>query len=126
MSLDAIGIVSEDVDASIAFYGLLGLSFKALGNGHYEALMPSGIRIMLDTVALIKSINPGWEKPSGSSVILCFKQNSAAEVNVCYRRMVAAGALSLKAPWDAFWGQRYACVYDPDGHQVDVFSDLSS
>jgi hypothetical protein len=27
-------------------------------------------------------------------------------------------------PWDAFCGQRYACVLDPDGNQIDLFADL--
>ena len=29
-----------------------------------------------------------------------------------------------KAPWDAFWGQRYACVLDPDGNQIDLFAQI--
>jgi uncharacterized glyoxalase superfamily protein PhnB len=27
-------------------------------------------------------------------------------------------------PWDAFWGQRYAVVHDPDGNGVDLFCPL--
>ena len=27
-------------------------------------------------------------------------------------------------PWDAFWGQRYATVLDPDGNSVDLFAAL--
>ncbi len=27
-------------------------------------------------------------------------------------------------PWDAFWGQRYASVLDPDGNAVDLFAAL--
>ena len=123
MSLDAIGVVCEDIESSIAFYGLLGVDFKVSGEGHYEAVTPGGIRLMLDTVVLIKSINPHWKKPTGSSVILCFKQESVEAVDACYQMMIAAGAKGQKEPWDAFWGQRYACVYDPDGHQVDIFAD---
>jgi len=26
--------------------------------------------------------------------------------------------------WNAFWGQRYACVLDPDGNQIDLFASL--
>jgi len=123
MSLDAVGVICENIESSIEFYELLGLEFKASGEGHHEAVLPSGIRLMLDTVTLIKRINPDWKKPIGSSVILCFKQDSVEAVDDCYATMIAAGAVSQKEPWDAFWGQRYACVYDPDGHQVDIFSD---
>ena len=26
------------------------------------------------------------------------------------------------APWDAFWGQRYATVVDPNGVWVDIYA----
>jgi uncharacterized glyoxalase superfamily protein PhnB len=41
-----------------------------------------------------------------------------------YDRVVAAGHHGKTAPWDAFWGQRYATVLDPDGNQVDLFAPL--
>jgi len=30
----------------------------------------------------------------------------------------------VKEPWDAFWGQRYALVEDPDGAHVSIFCPL--
>ncbi len=33
-----------------------------------------------------------------------------------YKRAIDAGAVSILAPWDAFWGARYAQVRDPFGH----------
>jgi PhnB protein len=33
-----------------------------------------------------------------------------------YKRAIDAGATSILAPWDAFWGARYAQVRDPFGH----------
>ena len=41
-----------------------------------------------------------------------------------YERIVAAGFEGDKPPWDAFWGQRYAQVRDPDGVPVDLFATL--
>jgi len=35
------------------------------------------------------------------------------------------GHRAHKAPWDAFWGQRYAQVLDPDGNSVDLFAPLA-
>lgn len=29
------------------------------------------------------------------------------------------------APWDAFWGQRYGILNDPDGNTIDLFCPLS-
>jgi predicted enzyme related to lactoylglutathione lyase len=38
--------------------------------------------------------------------------------------MVQAGGASIKAPWDAGWGQRYAQIQDPDGNSIDLFAPL--
>jgi uncharacterized glyoxalase superfamily protein PhnB len=40
-------------------------------------------------------------------------------------KLVAAGYRSHLAPFDAFWGQRYATVFDPDGNPVDLFAPLT-
>lgn len=38
--------------------------------------------------------------------------------------IIASGFKGGKEPWDAFWGQRYASVEDPDGNSVDLFAQL--
>ena len=38
--------------------------------------------------------------------------------------MVAAGFEGHLEPWDAFWGQRYATLRDPDGIGVDLYAAL--
>jgi uncharacterized glyoxalase superfamily protein PhnB len=125
MSLDAIGIVSRDTALSIKFYSLLGVELKQKGGpDHFEGTTPSGVRIMLDSVNLIKSINPAWKEPSGSAITLCFVQKSPDAVNVLYGNILAGGFKSAKAPWDAFWGQRYSSVLDPDDNQIDLFAAL--
>jgi uncharacterized glyoxalase superfamily protein PhnB len=39
-------------------------------------------------------------------------------------RLIDAGFSGTNEPWDAFWGQRYARVSDPDGSKVDLFAPL--
>lgn len=125
--LDAIGIVSGDVPRSLQFYKLLGLDLtKAGDHDHYEAPTPSGVRVMLDSVALIQQFDPDYKKSDrGGGVIMCFKQSSPAAVDARYTAITGAGFAGKKAPWDAFWGQRYACVLDPDGNQIDLFAALA-
>jgi uncharacterized glyoxalase superfamily protein PhnB len=41
-----------------------------------------------------------------------------------YAELMSAGYESQHEPWDAFWGQRYATVRDPDGNGVDLFAPL--
>ena len=127
MSLDAIGIVSKNMDRSIEFYGLLGISLVQEGGpDHYEGTTSGGLRIMLDTVELIKKLHPEWVEPRGCPVVLCFKQNSPAQVDQLVAQILEAGFTVVKSPWDAFWGQRYSSVQDPDGNQIDIFADLET
>ena len=49
---------------------------------------------------------------TASSVLLYFK-----DVDAAHARAVEAGATSLQPPEDQFWGDRYARVRDPFGHE---------
>ncbi len=125
MSFDAIGIVSENPQRSIEFYGILGVELKQYENsGHFEGKTPSGVRFMLDTADVIRSFEPGWKKTRGNGISLCFLQSSARGVDEVFAKLQKAGFEIVKAPWDAFWGHRYACVKDPDGIQIDLFAPL--
>lgn len=125
MSFDAIGIISSHIPKSIQFYGLLGITFQEMGGGdHLEGTTDRGVRIMLDSEQLAKQLNPNWKKPSGCGIVLCFKQKSPSMVDEVYKKIIQAGFKSIKEPWDAFWGQRYSSVQDPDGNQVDIFASL--
>jgi len=125
MNLDALGIVSKDIEKSIKFYEILGVNLKETGGpDHYEGTTSSGVRIMLDSIALTKKLNPNWREPIGCGVVLCFKQDSPENVDSAFLSITAAGFKGVKEPWDAFWGQRYSSVEDPDGNQIDIFALL--
>jgi uncharacterized glyoxalase superfamily protein PhnB len=121
--LDAVGIVSADPDRSRAFYRLLGVEI-AEGDGHVEASLPNGMRLMLDTEEVMRSFRPDWTRETGNQLALAFACSSPAEVDEAYARVVAAGFHGEKEPWDAFWGYRYAQLVDPDGVPVDLFAPL--
>jgi uncharacterized glyoxalase superfamily protein PhnB len=121
--LDAIGIISADLERSRAFYRLLGIEFPQ-EEGHIEATMPNGIRLMLDNEEVIRSFRPDWKRETGNQIALAFACASPAAVDETYARVVAAGFHGEKEPWDAFWGYRYAQLADPDGVQVDLFAAL--
>jgi uncharacterized glyoxalase superfamily protein PhnB len=123
-SLNAIGIVSKDLGASIRFYRLLGVKFPEPEGDHVEAVLPSGLRLMLDDLELIKQLDREWTAPKGHRIGLAFECASPAEVDAVHARITAAGHRSKAAPWDAPWRQRYAQVVDPDGNVVDLFAAL--
>jgi uncharacterized glyoxalase superfamily protein PhnB len=123
----ALGVVVSDMERALAFYRRLGLEFPdgAESEGHVEAQLPGGLRFMLDTEDVIRSFEPEWQRPTGSSVGLAFACDSPADVDRLYSELTGAGYEGHKEPWDAFWSQRYAQVRDPDGTPVDLFAPLS-
>ena len=125
-SLAAIGITSRDFAASVRFYRVLGVdvSDPEKGAEHHETTLPNGLRLMWDTVELMRQLDPDREEPRGQRIGLAFECESPADVDETYRRLVDEGFEGEKEPYDAFWGQRYADVVDPDGNVVHLFAAL--
>jgi uncharacterized glyoxalase superfamily protein PhnB len=121
--LNALGIVTSDLARSLAFYRALGLDVPD-GDGHVETTFPNGFRLMFDAEEVIRSFEPEWTRAAGNQAALAFECTSPAEVDEIYARVVAAGFEGHNEPWDAFWGQRYAQLRDPDGVPVDLFAPL--
>ena len=124
-SLNAIGIVTSDMARSIRFYRLVGVDVPDTpGEGHVDAFLPNGVRFMLDTEEVVRSFRPDWSRATGNQLALAFECASAAEVDELYTRAVEEGFHGEKEPWDAFWGQRYAQLLDPDGVEVSLYAQL--
>ena len=121
-----IGFVVRDMAATLAFYRLIGLDIPAGAESEDHAeCKANGYRIAWDTVALVESFSGPYEAPHGHRMSMAFLCDSPNDVDATYAKVIAAGHTSLKPPWDAFWGQRYATVQDPDGNPVDLFATLS-
>lgn len=129
--LDAVGLVVRDLSRSIRFYRELGIDFpegaEDSEHGHAEADLGAGFRLMLDTEAEIRSFDPGWVAAGGGQprASIAIRFGSAADVDAASARAIAAGGKAHKEAWDAFWGQRYAQLRDPDGNAVDLYAELS-
>ena len=123
---DLVGIVVSNMAASLRFYRLLGLDIppNIESEQHVEVTLANGFRIAWDNLEMMKSIDPDWIDPIGQRMTVAFKCESPEEVDRLYERVVQSGYQGHKAPWDAFWGQRYAVVIDPDGNLVDLFAGL--
>jgi catechol 2,3-dioxygenase-like lactoylglutathione lyase family enzyme len=121
--LDLVGIAVSDMAASLAFYRRLGLAFPegAENEGHVEATV-GGMRVALDSEDVIRSFDPGWEPGGRGRIGLAFLCESPGEVDRLHAELVGEGCESHLEPFDAFWGQRYATLRDPDGN---LFAPLS-
>ena len=128
--MDMIGLAVRDLAASLAFYRRLGLDIAegAENEPHVEATLPGGLRIAWDTYEVMQSFDTGWKPASGGSspISLAFLVDSPAEVDQLYAELTGAGYEGHLEPWNAFWGQRYAVLHDPDGNDVALFAALQT
>ncbi len=125
--LHTIGFVVGDMPGSMDFYHRLGLQIPdgEEHSPHVEYESAHGYSIGFDSEAVVKATDDHWREPSGSArVNLHFQLETPQQVDETYARVIAAGAGVHAPPWDAFCGQRFACVTDPDGNVVSLFADL--
>lgn len=124
MKLDLISIVTQDMKTSLAFYRHIFTIPEGLDNeGHVEITLESGLRFAWDTTQVMQSFEPHYTfVPKQVGAFLC---DSPAQVDEQFELLLKNGGKSVKEPWDAFWGQRYALVADPDGNILDLFAPAS-
>jgi uncharacterized glyoxalase superfamily protein PhnB len=126
--LAAVGVVVAELSRAIAFYRALGAPFppdaERSPHGHAEADF-GGFRLLLDTEDEMRRFDPGWQRGAGTpATAVAFDCDTPAAVDELFKAGLAAGGHQHKEPWDAFWGQRYAQLRDPDGNAVDLFAQL--
>ena len=127
--LNAVGIVVNDLERAVKFYRLLGVPIaegaESSEHGHVDATLDGGMRLMMDTEDEMRKFDPSWKRACGSpAAALAFSCESPHAVDELYAKALSAGGHAHKAPWDAFWGQRYAQLRDPDGNAVDLYANL--
>jgi catechol 2,3-dioxygenase-like lactoylglutathione lyase family enzyme len=126
MKITAVAVSSSDLKKTVAFYTLLGFEFSDFADDeqHVEPITSAGsARLMIDSKELIKGII-GEEPKASNHSPFAIEYDSPAEVNQIAAAIEAGGFKVVKQPWDAFWGQRYAIVEDPDGYKVDLYAAL--
>ena len=126
MKISAVGVSTTNMMKSAEFYTLLGFMFPTFKEDeqHLEPITPEGsARLMIDHHDLAKSII-GEEPTHGNHSSFGIEYESADQVNSVAEKLTQAGFNVVKAPWDAFWGQRYCIVADPDGYMCDLYAAL--
>lgn len=136
--LGQLNIVSGDLDRSIAFYRLLGVetpdgqiwrtaSGAHHANGKAAAAGNAAVGVDFDSPRLAGTWNAGWAGRGdlAGRIVLNFFTASRPAVDALHARLTAEGHRALQAPYDAFWGARYAVIEDPDGIAVGIMSPIS-
>ena len=128
MKIDAVEVTSTHLQKTAEFYELLGFRFPAFkaDEDHLEPINPQGsARLMIDSQSMVKNLLGADPQPSNHSSFALY-YDTPAEVDRVTAEVKKAGFTVVTEPWDAFWGQRYAIVQDPDGYKVDLFSPQST
>jgi len=121
---EQINLVVRDIEASVAFYRLLGWEMDATGP-HASIVFPNGFGFDLDQHEFAKQWNSGTPDLNAGSVVVCVTVPERDEVDVLWQRLVDAGYGARQMPYDAFWGSRFAVIDDPDGYQIGLRSPRS-
>ena len=113
--INAVTLVTADMDAAVAFYGALGFRIASGGPGTAFTTLHAGrgfLNLQLDPAhAPVPAI---WGR------VIFF----VADVDMLYTRAVAGGYQPSTAPADAPWGERYFHISDPDGHELSFARPL--
>ena len=129
-SLDQINIVARDLDATVAFYRILGVQLRDPirtegGEAFHANSMPaSGASLEADSERFARVWNRGWESEAelAGRIVIGLRVADRAAVDRLAEEVVRSGYRLLQPPYDAFWGARYAIVEDPDGIAVGLMS----
>ena len=125
--LDQINLVVKDMDASLAFYGRLGVDlpeYQPKWDAHHRsAKVGGGLDFDLDSAVFARDWNEGSRGPAA---VLSFKLASSEAVDALYADLTGAGYRGQQPPYDAFWGSRYAVVEDPDGNLCGLMGPIGA
>jgi uncharacterized glyoxalase superfamily protein PhnB len=132
-----LNIVSGNLAASLEFYRRLGVEIPQesvwnteTGTHHANAKATANeetLDLDFDSIAFSQIWNSGWKGRDNlkGRVVVGFRLPSRERVDELYGNLTGAGYAGLQAPYDAFWGSRYAIVEDPDGIAVGLMSPVS-
>ncbi len=125
--LDQLNIVVRDMAAAVDFYRLLGLEIPDTlpdwQAHHRTADMKGEVDLELDSTAFTPQWDAGWPA-SQAGVLLGFRLATREDVDDLYKELTGAGHVGQQAPYDTFWGARYAIVEDPSGNAVGLMSPV--
>jgi hypothetical protein len=133
--VDQVNVVVADVDGAARFLTDLGIDVGAAGNAwdvHHRSVPaaisqdasddPSGpaFGVDLDSGAFARAW--GGLPSSFTGVVVDLRVDERTEVDELHARALTLGGRSVKAPYDAFWGSRFAVVEAPGPLVVGLMS----
>lgn len=115
--LRGIHVFARDVAASVAFYEQTGIEFESVSRDFARAASDRAT-LEIGSHHLTHGYDSSFTPVAGGSTALQIGLDSREAVDEMFQKLTAAGVPAKLAPFDAFWGARYAEVRDPDGNIV--------
>ena len=128
-----IDVITKNFANSVDFYRALGvdipddkiwsddngpqhLDLKLVDDGKF------GVGLDIDSESLTAGYSPKWNE--NAAIMVSFRVDASEDVDALHDHLVSLGHPSHLAPWDAFWGARFAIVVDPDGNHVSIMGPM--
>lgn len=125
-----VDIISTNMAASLEFYRAIGLEIPDdkvfVRDGapqHVDLHFDGGTGLDIDSDMLTADYDKGWAV-GRHAVVVTFHTDTREDVDVLHDHMVGLGHPSHLAPFDAFWGARFAVLVDPDGNLASLMSPI--
>ena len=112
-----VNVVGRDMRATIAFYERFGVEVNVPPPPWDRHHVNTEVGIDFDSTEFAAHWNESW-RAGDTGVVINFRLASREAVDETYGDLTGAGYEGKQAPWDAFWGARFAIVADPDGNLV--------
>lgn len=128
LRFDQVNIVVPDVVGAAHFLRALGAGVDAVANEwaewtpHHVGFPTAAEGFHADVDSPAFASHWGGLPEDFSGVVVNLRADDRKAVDVTFERALALGAEGLRAPYDAFWGARYAVVRGPGPIVVGVMS----
>lgn len=124
MQLSATRIITDDVDALVAFYETAtGITAERLHPMFAELRTPSGTLAIASSATVPLLGDDAAEARANRSVALDFLVD---DVEATYQDLQDVVDVFVNAPTDMPWGNRSLLVRDPDGNLLNFFTPNSA
>ncbi|WP_087484223.1 VOC family protein [Brachybacterium massiliense] len=123
MQLSATRIITDDVDALVAFYeSATGITADRLHPMFAELRTPSGTLAIASSATVPLLGDDAAEARANRSITLDFLVD---DVEATYKDLQDVVDVFVNAPTDMPWGNRSLLVRDPDGNLLNFFTPNS-
>ncbi len=121
IALITLGVA--DVARATAFYEALGFIRSASQSNEQVSFLKAGgvVLALFGRADLAHDANlPDQPRGPFGGITIARNLPSKEAVDMAFEQALAAGARTLKAPRDVFWGGYSGYVADPDGHPLEL------